>query len=138
MDRTSVNASRGVLVTAQGLLMYLEPEEVHGLIAACARRLPGAGLVFDAVPRWLSERSRRGALTTAGGYRAPPWLWGLDAREERRLAALPGVAELRALRPPRGRGALHGVLLPLASRVPLLRRRMLSVLRLRFARPGNR
>jgi O-methyltransferase involved in polyketide biosynthesis len=131
-----LDTSRGVLVTAQGLLMYLERAEVHGLIAACARRLPGAELVFDAVPRWLSARSRRGALTTAGGYRAPPWLWGLDAREERRLAALPGVGELRALRPPRGRGALHGVLLPLASRVPLLRRRMLSVLRLRFARPG--
>jgi O-methyltransferase involved in polyketide biosynthesis len=37
-----LDASRGLLVTAQGLLMYLERADVHGLIAACAQRLPGA------------------------------------------------------------------------------------------------
>jgi O-methyltransferase involved in polyketide biosynthesis len=46
-----VDTSRGVLVTVQGLLMYLRPSEVHRLIAACARRLPGGALLFDAVPR---------------------------------------------------------------------------------------
>jgi hypothetical protein len=32
----------------------------------------------------------------------------MDATEERRIAELPGIAELRALRLPRGRGVLHG------------------------------
>jgi O-methyltransferase involved in polyketide biosynthesis len=31
-----VDTSRGVLVTAQGLLMYLRPSEVHKLSATCA------------------------------------------------------------------------------------------------------
>jgi hypothetical protein len=48
------------LLTAQGLLMYFEPDAVHGLIAACAARFGGASLVFDAVPAWLAARSRQG------------------------------------------------------------------------------
>ena len=62
----------GTLVTAQGLLMYLEPEQVHELIAACAARIPDGGLLFDAVPRWLSERTKREPLGKPGGYRPPP------------------------------------------------------------------
>lgn len=128
-----VDPSRGLLVTAQGLLMYLQRDDVDALVTACAERFPAAHFVFDAVPRWLVAQSRRGALKGGGGYRPPPWQWGLDAQEERRLAQLhPCIADLRALAAPRGRGAVHGLLLPLASRVPALRRRMLSVLRARF------
>ena len=132
-----VDTSRGVLVTAQGLLMYFEQAEVHQLIASCARRFPGEAMVFDAVPRGMSARSQGGGLATAGSYQAPPWRWGLDAAEEARLAGTPGVAALRALPLPRGRGLLHGWVLPLASRVPALRRSMLSVLVARFAAPGS-
>lgn len=128
-----VDRSRGVLVTAQGLLMYFEPADVHGLMAACARRLEGSGLIFDAVPAWLAERTRRGPLKSSTGYVAPTWLWGMDAAEERRLAALdPNVVELRPLALPRGRGALHGWVLPLLARVPALRRMALSVYRVGF------
>ena len=63
-----------------------------------------------------------------------PWRWGWDAAAEREVAALPGVAELRVLHPPRGRGALLGALLPAMSRVPPpLRRLMLSIHRAGFA-----
>jgi O-methyltransferase involved in polyketide biosynthesis len=114
-----VAVSRGALVTAQGLLMYFERSAVHGLIATCARRLPRGELVFDAVPEWLSKRSQRGDLKTAGGYQAPPWLWSVNADKERRLASLhPNITELRALRLPRGRSALHGFAMPILSRVP--------------------
>lgn len=106
---------------------------MHGLVAALAGRFPGAALVLDAVPAWLAARSRASGLSTGGGYTPPPWHWGLDAGEERRLRAIPGVAGLDVLRPPRGRGLVHGALLPLASRVPALRRLGLSVLRARFA-----
>ena len=89
-----VDPARGVLVTAQGLLMYLPPSEVARLLVACARRLPGQGMVFDVAPRWLSERSRRGDLVNREGYRAPPWPWGMGRAQERRIAALPGIASL--------------------------------------------
>jgi O-methyltransferase involved in polyketide biosynthesis len=122
----------GVLLTAQGLLMYFQREDVHGLIARCAARLPGAALVFDAVPDWLSRRTRSRPLKTAEGYQPPPWLWGMDPSEERALAALAGVAELRALRVPHGRGVVHGLALPLLARVDAARRLMLSVFSARF------
>ena len=122
-----VDPARPVLITAQGLLMYLEPEDVHGLLVAAARRFPDAPLVFDAVPRWLAERTRRGNVVTREGYRPPPWRWALDAAEERRLRER--LAGLRAVPPPHGRGVVHGVLLPLVARVPPLRRLTLSVLR---------
>jgi O-methyltransferase involved in polyketide biosynthesis len=128
-----VEAQRGVLVTAQGLLMYFERADVHALIARCAAHLPGAGLVFDAVPAWLSRRTRERPLKTAEGYQPPPWLWGMDPAEERAVAALPGVAELRALRLPDGRGLVHGLVLPALARLDPARRLMLSVFSARFA-----
>jgi O-methyltransferase involved in polyketide biosynthesis len=123
-----VDASRGVLVTAQGLLMYLPAGDVHRLLPAIAGRFArGGAVVFDAVPRWLSERSRRGQLRTATGYQAPPWLWGMDGGEARRLGA--AGLELQRLRPPRGRGPVHGLLLPAAYAIPGARDLVLTIFR---------
>jgi hypothetical protein len=127
-----VDDEAGVLLTAQGLLMYLGPEQARGLVARCAARFRGGVLVFDAVPAWLAQRSRRGRMGTPTGYRPPPWTWGLDRAEEQRLRRMLRVAELRPLRLPRGRGFVHGWLLPGASAVPALRRRLLSVLSARL------
>ena len=128
-----VDPGAPVIVTAQGLLMYLGPADVHGLIAGIARRLPGARLVFDAVPAWLAARSQAGKLVTGEGYAPPPWRWGLDAEEERRLATLPGVASLAALRVPRGRGPVLGFAFPLLARAAWTRRRMFTVFEAVFA-----
>ncbi len=128
-----VDDAQGVLVTAQGLLMYLSPEEAHGLVGRCAAAFGGGQMVFDVVPRWLVERSRSGGLKTRTGYEPPAWSWGFDRREQQRLRALPNVADLRTLRLPRGRGAVHGAVLPVAARVPMLQRLLLSVLLARFA-----
>jgi O-methyltransferase involved in polyketide biosynthesis len=122
-----------VLVTAQGLLMYLEPAQVHGLIVGLARRFSGGRLVFDAVPAWSAALSRRGWLVAGDGYRPPPWPWGMDAQEERRIAGLPGVASLTGLRLPRGRGPVFGAALPLLARMGWARRRMLTVFEAVFA-----
>jgi O-methyltransferase involved in polyketide biosynthesis len=122
----AVDPARGVLLTAQGLLMYLELGDVERLLAACAERFRGSALVFDAVPRWLSEASRKGRIGKPGGYQPPPWLWGLDGDARRRLGP---VEELRL---PRGRGPFFGFLAPLAGGVPPLRRLFFSLLRRRF------
>jgi O-methyltransferase involved in polyketide biosynthesis len=127
-----VDDSRGVLITAQGLLMYLQPEEARGLIDACAARFPGATFVFDTAPRWFSELAKRGLLRTPAGYAAPPMPWGVDPIERRRIARRPGLAGVRELVLPRGRGHVFGLGYPLFQRVPLLRDLSLTVLEVRF------
>ena len=132
----AVDPSRGVLLTAQGLLMYLQPDEVHALVRAMAKRFPGACLVLDGVPPWFSQRTLAGRMRTRQGYVTPPMPWALDAGERRRLLALPGVEEVRDLVPPRGRGPAHGWVFPvinLSARVRNLGLTGLPILRLRFA-----
>lgn len=120
--RDEVDPSRGVLITAQGLLMYLRPAEVRELIAGCAERFGGGALVFDAVPRWFGERTLRGEMRTKQGYVTPPMPWALDAGElDKVRTAHPAVAEVRELPLPRGRGAYYGALAPLLGKVPGLK-----------------
>jgi hypothetical protein len=114
-----------VLITAQGLLMYIEFGDVEKLLAACAERFRGSAIVFDAVPRWLSEASRKGKLGKPDGYKPPPWKWGIDREKRGRLRA-------RELRLPRGRGPFFGLLAPLAAAVPPLRRLFFTILLKRF------
>ena len=89
-----VDPGAGVLVTAQGLLMYLAPAEVHGLLTTCAARIPSGALLFDAVSRRLSERSMRGGLGSASGYTPPKWTWGIDAEERRFIRGIDHVTAL--------------------------------------------
>ncbi|HYZ03435.1 MAG TPA: class I SAM-dependent methyltransferase, partial [Candidatus Binatia bacterium] len=128
-----VDPSAGVLLTAQGLLMYLQPEESRGLIARCARRFRGSAMVFDAAPRWFSSATQHGRVKTTQGYQAPPMPWGWDPAERRRLRELPEVESLRELRLGRGRGGVGGVL-SLVSATPVLRGIGLTIVRLQFMR----
>ncbi|MGV9933860.1 class I SAM-dependent methyltransferase [Streptomyces olivaceoviridis] len=120
--RDEVDPAHGVLVTAQGLLMYLRPAEVRQLIAGCAEAFPGGSLVFDAVPRWFGERTLSGRMRTAQGYVTPPMPWALDAGELPKIrTAHPAVTEVRELPLPRGRGAYFGVVWPVLRRLPGVR-----------------
>jgi len=105
---------RDVLVTAQGVLMYLEPEDVRVLVARVAEHFPS--FVFDAVPRWIVGRE----LKTQSGYTPPAWSWGIGRRDRRWLRSL---GSLRRLRLPRGRGLV----------VRLMGRMFLSVWRLDYS-----
>jgi O-methyltransferase involved in polyketide biosynthesis len=128
-----VDPCAGVLLTAQGLLMYLQPDDARSLIAACAARFPGAAIVFDAAPRWFSAATQKGNVRTPQGYQAPPMPYGYDPAERRRLRELPGIESLRELPVARGRGAL-GAVLSLASRTPVVRGINLTILRAQFTR----
>lgn len=88
-----------ILVTAQGLLPYFEREQVHGLIAEIAARLPGSVLVFDVVPEAMLDMVRR----TSGKERdlaVGLWTWLFTRDERAAIAAIPGIEELRDLAPP--------------------------------------
>jgi len=55
-----VDPAHGVFVAAQGLLMYLEPELVRGLLTMIAGRFPSVEIVFDVVPGWFSRMTKCG------------------------------------------------------------------------------
>jgi O-methyltransferase involved in polyketide biosynthesis len=133
-----IDARTGIMVTAQGLLMYLRPDEVRSLIAGCADRIRDGALLFDVVPRWLSDRTQREPLGGAGDYRPPPWTWGLDTAELMRLRALPGIVELRRVRVPRGRGPIFGYAAPLVRSVSWLADRSFAIMRARVSAVGSR
>lgn len=76
----AVDPSSGVFIVAQGLLMYLQPEDLRLLFANIARRFPGAEMVFDAVPRWFSRLTLIG-LNQTPHYRLPPMPWGINCDE---------------------------------------------------------
>jgi O-methyltransferase involved in polyketide biosynthesis len=76
----AVDPSGPVYIVAQGLLMYLAPEAVRGLLCAIAERFAAAELLFDTVPRWFSQATRRGVYQTPR-YRLPPMPWGINRDE---------------------------------------------------------
>ncbi|MEJ3750160.1 class I SAM-dependent methyltransferase [Actinomycetes bacterium KLBMP 9797] len=117
----AIDPSRGVLVTAQGLLMHLDRADAHRLIARCAERFPGGTLVFDVVTRWFSDLAER-AVVRSRGYVAPAMPWGLNGQELDALRRVhPAIAEVRRLPWGRGRGALFGYVVPALERLPLAR-----------------
>lgn len=135
IDELAAKPDERVVVVAQGLLMYLEPADVEGLIARCAERFPCGVMIFDVVPRWFSKLSTYGVLGSPGGYVAPRMPWGMDAGRHGRLAGLhPNIAAVRTVTPPPSGGALAGVLMPFGRRIPLARRALPEVVRIDFAR----
>jgi O-methyltransferase involved in polyketide biosynthesis len=131
-----IDTAAEVLVTAQGLLMYLAPADVHALMASVTSQISRGALLFDAVSKRMAERSQSGKLA-AGDYHPPPWLWGVDRAEKEWIRARPNVADLRTLRLPRGRGPLFRVALPALSLLPGVRSALLSIMLARLRGPGS-
>jgi O-methyltransferase involved in polyketide biosynthesis len=88
-----------ILVTAQGLLPYFQRDQVHGLIAGIAERLPGSRLVFDVVPEVMLDLVRR-AAGRERDLAVELWTWLFNRRERAAIGAIPGVEELCDLAPP--------------------------------------
>ncbi|MEU8504361.1 class I SAM-dependent methyltransferase [Streptomyces brevispora] len=131
LDEIEDPVGRGVVVTAQGLLMYLRPAEVRKVIAACAERLPGGVFVLDSMSRWLARGTVAGT-SKVGDMTIPPMRWAMDPGERQKLrGAHPGITQVRALRLPRGRGAM-GELIRVQNLLPGLRTLTPAVTQLRF------
>jgi len=130
MDR--VDDSHGVFITAEGLLMYLEPSDALGLIRDCAARFPGGQMMFDSIPPWLSRRTLTG-LKLSDRYVAPPMPFALRADEGLALAGrIPGVRAAHDIALPPGRGTFKLAAVPALDRVGFVRRNRPSITLLEF------
>ena len=77
----AVDDSDGVFITAEGLLMYLQPEQALELIAQCTKRFPGGRLAFDLPPAWFSKLSRYVGLRPTLRYKVPPMPFSLSSAQ---------------------------------------------------------
>jgi O-methyltransferase involved in polyketide biosynthesis len=130
MDR--VDSSRGVFITAEGLLMYLDPADALGLIRDCAARFPGGRMMFDSIPKWFSKRTQAG-FKLSDRYRTPAMPFGLSADEGVALAgSVAGVRAARDIALPPGRGWWRLAGWPPLDRIGPFRRMRPSITLLEF------
>ena len=100
----AVDPSNGVLITAEGLLMYLQPDEAMGLITACANRFPGGQMIFDLPPVMVKKFAPKG-MRSSSRYRVPPMPFSLSAAQLADLVhTVPGIKAVHDLPMPQGRG----------------------------------
>jgi O-methyltransferase involved in polyketide biosynthesis len=135
LDRSwmdQVKTDDGVFITAEGLLMYLEPEDSLGLIADCAARFPGGQLMFDSIPHWFSRRTMTG-LRLSDRYIAPAMPFAMSADEGLALAgSIDGIRRARDIPLPPGRGVWKLASLPALDRVGAFHRARPSITLLEF------
>lgn len=118
MDR--VDTEHGVFITAEGLLMYLQPEEALGLIGACAERFPGGQMMFDLPPAWFAKWISRGLLRPSLRYRVPPMPFSMTPTQLAKLVEeVPGIRAVHDIALPPGRGKLLNAMVSTLQRVPL-------------------
>lgn len=135
LDRSwmdQVKTDDGVFITAEGLLMYLEPEDSLGLIADCAARFPGGQLMFDSIPHWFSRRTLTGQRLS-DRYLTPAMPFAMSADEGLALAgSIDGVRSARDIRLPPGRGVWKLASLSTPDRIGAFRRARPSITLLEF------
>lgn len=135
LDRSwmhEVDDSGGAFITAEGLLMYLQPDEALELIRDCAARFPGGQMMFDSIPHWFSRRTLKGHRLS-DRYTAPPMPFGFNSDEGVALAGrIPGVRAAHDVGYPPGRGLFKVAASPVLKRLGPLRRMQPSVTLLEF------
>jgi O-methyltransferase involved in polyketide biosynthesis len=127
-----VDPAPGVFITAQGLLMYFQPDEVRGFIAACAKRFRGGRMMFDVIPRWYSEKTLRGYKITRS-YTTPRMPFGMDVDEIPSIRSFhPNIKEVKEIPIGRGRGFHFRYRMPARNLLPVIRNQRTSLVRVMF------
>lgn len=130
-------AAGPALITAEGLFMYLPKDEVHALIADLAARFPGGRLVYDAIPAWFSTMTVKGKVKLSDWYVAPPMPHAQTVSEAARLTdVIPGVASVRDVLLPPGRGVWANPAMRRLAGAPWVRDHRPSITLLTFAETG--
>jgi O-methyltransferase involved in polyketide biosynthesis len=107
-----VDNSKGVFITAEGLLMYLQPEEAMDLIVQCAKRFPGGQMFFDLPPVLVKRLAPKG-VKSSRHYRVPPMPFSLSTKQLADLVnTVPGIKAVHDIPMPKGRGFLFKTLFP--------------------------
>lgn len=110
MDR--IDTADGVFITAEGLLMYLQPDEAMGLITQCAKRFPGGQMFFDLPPTIIKKVAPKG-IRASRHYRVPPMPFSLSINELSALVGtVPGLKAVHDLPMPSGRGFVFDKIFP--------------------------
>lgn len=126
-----VDPQRPVFITAAGLLMYLQPDQVQELIVAIAERFQAAELAFDVIPRFFVRLTLKGVKKTPH-YTLPPMPWGLNRDELSVMKAWhPNIADVREIPFAGGRGFFWGVFVPAFRFIPRLGKKIFSLVHLR-------
>lgn len=74
-----VPKDKPVFFTAQGLMMYLEEEEVRVLLQKIAKEFPESNIMFDSIASWLSNLTLRpNGLKLTKDYTAPRMPFGVN------------------------------------------------------------
>ena len=128
----AVDRNRPVFIAAQGLLMYLNEDDVRRVMQLVARRLPGAWMFFDAVPAWVTGWTQLG-IPAARRYVAPKMKWSFTGLQQAKLRRwVPSLAEITTLEYEYPHG-IRRFAIAAAHRSALLRPQLPSLCRLRFA-----
>ena len=107
-----VDATDGVFITAEGLLMYLQPDDAMDLITRCAERFGGGRMFFDLPPTIVKKVAPRG-MRASKAYRVPPMPFSLSIDQLRALVGtMPGLTAVRDVPMPRGRGFFFATVFP--------------------------
>ncbi len=111
----------GVFITAEGLLMYLQPTEALALVTECAKRFPGGQMMFDLPPYWFAWWARQGLLRPSLRYTVPPMPFSLSVSQAADLAnTIPGVRAAHDVALPTGRGTVLNALIWASYRLPMI------------------
>lgn len=84
-----VDPDRPTLALAEGLFMYLAPDDVHGVVDRLLARCAHGELAFDAVARWVLPASN---VTLAAFGMDARFRWGFDGAPDDRLHERDDVA----------------------------------------------
>ena len=107
-----IDSSKGVFITAEGLLMYLLPEQAMELITECAKRFPGGKMFFDLPPTIVKKVAPKG-IRASRHYRVPPMPFSLSINELTALVGrIPGLKAVRDIPMPKGRGFVFEKVFP--------------------------
>ena len=127
-----VDVDKPVFISAAGLFMYLPGDDVFRLIETCAARFPGGVMMFDVIPRWLTNRNKGGSRLDSilmrdrddaeGSYSLPEMVWGSSLGAVRkRLQGSPLVVRVADVPMPPGRGLVFKHVNPKLGGLPLAR-----------------
>ncbi len=97
IDEATAQRKGPVFVTAAGLFMYFQREEVQTLLGTLVRRVGEGELFFDCIPPWYSRKTLKGLAMTAS-YQTPPMPFGIALGElDSFIVQIPGLELMQAL-----------------------------------------